>query len=150
MAHRFSNLALFNKKPLATNWRCFSSHFYPSQSEYVDEPIYPEIIDLSCKAKKERSKDAIGHEMKKLPTVEEKLIQLNEPKYYGFWSLQLREHCISYNALPFVQFATRTALTYQLPHLYATLDESVTNLLPKLKELVSELILQDLESVANK
>lgn len=143
MAHRFSSLTVrvAGKPGLSCSCRLFSSHFHPVESEYVDEPCYPPIVDLSRQARKNRAADAVAQSVTDLPTVEEKLIQLNEPKYYGFWSLKLSERLIGHNLLPFIQFATRTTLSRDLPKV----SEQAAALAPALSDKVQQAIVQEFE-----
>ena len=149
MAHRLPNLIRTTKKPAHyVSCRLLSSHFYPVENEYVTQPIYPPILDTSRKAKWERTMDGIAKTVTDQPTVEEKLIQMNEPKYYGFWSCKLVEQVLIYNALPFVQFATRTTVSSGLPQSHG-LEERASNLLPQLKEKVEAVIVQETESAGS-
>lgn len=72
------------------------------------EPVYLPAEDLSFKAKSKRKKQAWHEKIKKLQTIEEKLFELNMPRYYGWKSLFLNEHMIPYNALSHAQYITRT------------------------------------------
>nr|XP_014102318.1 39S ribosomal protein S30, mitochondrial [Bactrocera oleae] len=77
-------------------------------TEYTDEPIYPEIQDLSFKACKGRETESWHEEIRKVPTVEEKLIKINMPRYYGFKVVNLSDSKVPYNCLPAMQHYTRT------------------------------------------
>lgn len=79
----------------------------PAQ-EYVDIPQYPEIQDLSLRHKQIRKKEAWHKTIAKLPTVEEKAIKLNMPRYYGYKVVRLNEEQLPYNCLPAIQHYTRT------------------------------------------
>lgn len=138
MAHRILRVRLFGK-------RTFSSRFFPVEKEYSDEAIYPPILDLSRQSVKDRKIDEVARHITNLPTVEEKLIELNAPKYYGWWSTQLRDVNIPYNALPFVQFATRSCVEKKLPGLYSELDEAASKYSSALKDSVQQIILQEFE-----
>jgi small subunit ribosomal protein S30 len=105
-------------------------------------------LDLSYEARKERKIEEIAQNITKLGTVEEKLIELNAPKYYGWWALNLYERVISYNALPFTQFATRTCLVNELPSIYNDVDEIALKSLPNIKDKLNDLLLQEFEYVS--
>jgi len=138
MAYRIIRVQLLPK-------RTFSSRFFPVEKEYTDEAIYPPIINLSRQSVKDRRIDGIAQHITSLPTVEEKLIELNAPKYYGWWSSQLQEAKIPYNALPFIQFATRSTIEKKLPSLYSELDDAASKYCSNLKDKVQNVILQELE-----
>ena len=147
MAHRIAVANKATKKTLISQCRRISSYFQPSESEFTPEPVYPPILDLSYQAVKDRNIEAVAQKITNLPTVEEKLIELNEPKYYGWWACQLKERKIPYNALPFAQFATRTCLVDELPSIYTGFDEVASKSLPFIKDKLSDLILQELQYV---
>lgn len=77
-------------------------------AEYTDESIYPEIQDLSFKARKGRETESWHEQIRKVPTVEEKLIKINMPRYYGFKVVSLNDSKVPYNCLPAMQHFTRT------------------------------------------
>lgn len=72
------------------------------------EEVYPPIEDLSLKARSKRKKQAWHEKIKNIYTVEEKLFELNMPRFYGWKSLFLNEHTIPYNSLSHAQYITRT------------------------------------------
>lgn len=72
---------------------------------------YPEIVSVTPRAIYRRQQEAYFDKIKKLGTVEEKLIALNLPKYYGWPSFILKENVVPYNYLPFAQFFTRTVIS---------------------------------------
>lgn len=150
MAYRlaFAN-RLAKTLPNSLNQQCrrLSSYFQPSESEYVDVPVYPQILDVSPPAINTRKIEEGAQKITKLPTVEEKLIELNAPKYYGWWACQLTDNIVPYNVLPFYQFATRSAVQEGLPSIYSNADEAAAQYLPIVKDRLSELILQEFEYV---
>lgn len=147
MAHRLVLLMEVARRPLSTQSLRFSSYFQPSDSEYNETAIYPPIFDLSREAVKERKIETEAQRISSLPTVEEKLIELNMPKYYGWWACRLYEGIIPYNPLPFTQFATRTCLSQGLPSGYNQLDSVASALVPNIKNKVIDLLLQELDYV---
>jgi len=84
------------------------------------EPIYPPIEDLSYKMKWKRKKQDWHDKIKNLETVEEKLFEINMPRYYGWKSLILKEHFIPYDSLSHAQYFTRTHIVKEsgLPAYY--------------------------------
>lgn len=85
------------------------------KSSSSDNVSYPKILDLSRQACKERKKIAWHEEVKKLNTIEEKLIKVNMPKYYGWQMIRLTDQQFPYNTLPYVQHYTRTQFEDGLP-----------------------------------
>lgn len=80
-------------------------------AEYTKEPQYPPIQELSFKANQLRKRASWYEHIRELPTVEEKLLALNMPRYYGYKCLMLRDDQFRYDCLPFVQHSTRTVFT---------------------------------------
>ncbi|XP_067642227.1 large ribosomal subunit protein mL65 [Eurosta solidaginis] len=78
------------------------------ESEYNEEAIYPEIQDLTFKACKKREAESWHEQIRKVPTVEEKLIKINMPRYYGYKVVTLKDTKVPYNCLPAMQHYTRT------------------------------------------
>lgn len=76
---------------------------------------YPEILDLSPEETKKREDFAWYEAVKKCGTIEEKLIKVNMPKYYGWQMMMMTDKMIPYNALPYVQQYTRTQFERGLP-----------------------------------
>lgn len=110
----------------------------------VNEPQYPSIIEQGPLAEKLRRKEKWHDWIKSHDTVEEKLFELNMPKYYGWRSVILRDNAVPYNFLPWAQFATRTHLEIAdtIP-LYsdASLDSTASKLVSQLKSDVENVIL---------
>lgn len=81
-----------------------------ADSEYSEVAEYPPILDDSYKAKKSRTQLQWREKIKKISTIEEKLIEINLPKYYGYKCVLLDEKTFPYNTLPFFKYATNTEL----------------------------------------
>lgn len=86
----------------------------------TENVIYPPILDLSYRARRKKRYENWHNKIKKLETVEEKLIGINMPHYYGWKSLCLEEGKIPYNSLKHAQYITRTHVTNdnKLPDFY--------------------------------
>lgn len=110
--------------------------------EYTDKPVYPEILDLSYEAKRARKKQELYEEFKKVGTVEEKLIKINLPRYYGFQSLMLAEDYLPYNCLDFMRHVTRTDLIELegLPEYYKQHAEAAKAVVERVKGDVQDII----------
>jgi len=74
------------------------------------EPAYPEIRDPSFKARKQKDAADWHEEIRQVPTVEEKMIKINMPRYYGYKVVDFNDSKIPYNALPLTQHYTRTVV----------------------------------------
>lgn len=85
------------------------------QSTETKRLEYPPILDMSKKAKLLREEIAWHEEVKKLNTIEEKLIKVNMPKYYGWRAIVLNDKSIPFNALPYIKQYTRTQFEEGLP-----------------------------------
>ncbi|XP_055913810.1 28S ribosomal protein S30, mitochondrial [Eupeodes corollae] len=81
-----------------------------ASDEYTDKPEYPEIFELSREARMRREKQSWHEQIQSVPTVEEKLIKINMPRYYGFKTVMLNSAENPYNCLPLNQHYTRTVL----------------------------------------
>ena len=95
-----------------------------NKNELVDTDIkYPPILDLSRPARKRREREEWHTKVKKLGTVEEKIFELNMPRYYGWKVLKLTEGLIPYDPLPKAQFLTKTHIVEEpkLPSFYDNL-----------------------------
>lgn len=91
-----------------------------NEVEDTSKPMYLPIEDLSWKAKFKRTKQAWYDKIKSLETVEEKLFEINMPRYYGWKSLIIKEHFIPFDALSHAQYITRTHIVKEsgLPEYY--------------------------------
>ncbi|XP_068210729.1 large ribosomal subunit protein mL65 [Palaemon carinicauda] len=90
-------------------------HEATALSEYSPEPEYPPIQDMSRAAYRRRKKEAWHEKVKNLPTVEQKFIELNMPKYYGYWSCQIKDNWHKINGGDFIKYATRTHVSKDFP-----------------------------------
>ena len=109
--------------------------------EYTATPQYPPILDLSYKKRKEREKDAVHEKVQAVPTIEEKQIKLNMPKYYGFKCHMFHENEVPYDQLDLVQYITKTHLVVNddLPDYYK--DVNVDELCRDVKSQVEDALL---------
>ncbi|KAJ4433110.1 large ribosomal subunit protein mL65 [Periplaneta americana] len=112
------------------------------EQEYTDTPQYPPILDTSYEARKRREKSEWHEQIKSLKTVEEKLMKINMPRYYGWRTTMFEENDIPYNCLPLVQHATRTHLKdfKGLPSYLPKLDEA-DELMLEIKPQIEEALL---------
>lgn len=102
---------------------------------------YPEIVDLSKTASREREQLAWHEEVKNCHTIEEKLIKVNMPKYYGWKMMMLNDKKFPYNSMPFIQHYTRTQFEDGLPkewnkHSTEELDELVNGIKDQIEDAV--------------
>ncbi|XP_012528781.1 28S ribosomal protein S30, mitochondrial [Monomorium pharaonis] len=117
------------------------------KSEIKDaiEPVYSPIEDLSWKAKQKRNKQAWHDKIKGLETVEEKIFEINMPRYYGWKSLILKEHVIPYNTLSHTQYYTRTHIVKEsgLPAYYNNVisTEQLDRMVQEIKNDVEDSII---------
>ncbi|GLG96810.1 Uncharacterized protein GBIM_03711 [Gryllus bimaculatus] len=88
--------------------------------EYTEKPEYPPILDLSRDAVKKRNDEVWHNKIKNLEILEEKLMEVNMPRYYGWPCIGLFEGKVPYGSLQFAQYITRTFIVTQqeLPMLY--------------------------------
>lgn len=100
--------------------------------EYTEVAQYPDIKDLSFTARKEREALSWQEQVQKAPTVEEKMIKINMPRYYGYKVVQLNDERLPYNCLPAIQHYTRTLYEYLPSELKE--DEIITSHVMTVKE----------------
>lgn len=77
-------------------------------SEYNEVAEYPPIVDPCLIKRKERINLHYREKIKQIGTIEEKQLQINLPRYYGYKCLMLNDKIYPYNTLPFFQYATNT------------------------------------------
>lgn len=94
---------------------CAAQNAFLKTTEYDEKVEYPPIIDQSKEAVKQREKMAWHEQVKKLNTIEEKLIKVNMPAYWGLRTTPLENDEYHYNCLPYFQHWTRTQYENGLP-----------------------------------
>lgn len=116
-----------------------------SNETAVAEPaVYPPILDMSYHSKLKRKKEEWCNKIKRLETVEEKLFEINMPRYYGWKSLIVHENVVHYNSLQHAQYATRTHVIpeHGLPAFYDNIitSEELDSLVNDLKSSIEDII----------
>lgn len=103
---------------------------------------YPPIVDNSKKVVAEREKLAWHEKVKNCPTIEEKLIKVNMPAYWGLRTTPLINDEYHYNCFPYFQHWTRTQYEYGLPTGWFksstdVIDDLVKNIRDQVMEAIS-------------
>ncbi|XP_059621463.1 large ribosomal subunit protein mL65 [Phlebotomus argentipes] len=131
---------------LCQHSRLLTTSAAPANEEYVSEPQYPEILDLSFRARKYRQKQTWHDKLRRVASVEEKLLGINMPRYYGYKCVMLNDQKIPYNSLPFTQFATRTAFREadKLPDFYRRYDEAAERIAGAVQGAIEEVLEHEL------
>lgn len=114
------------------------------EQEYANQAEYPPIQNLTYRARKKREQETWHSRMARLSSVEEKLYEINMPKYYGYKANMLTDQKFPYNVKPFVQYATRTCFQSGLPQYYDPLQEEATKLLEGIRSELEDTILFEL------
>lgn len=105
------------------------------RDEYTAEPQYPPIRELTFRAKQLRKRAGWYDHIQSLPTVEEKLLELNMPRYYGYKCLMLSDDKFPYDCLPLAQHSTRTSLSDNgLPTLYDALRSQAESFVDTIRD----------------
>lgn len=99
--------AILLKYPKIRITRAFSTAL-AQQETPKDAVEYPPIVDNSFKEKFNRRRVAKYDRIKECPTIEEKIIELNMPRYWGFRCLMMGDQWYPYNSLPMVRYSTKT------------------------------------------
>lgn len=109
--------------------------------EKTDTVEYPPILDDSKKAVSDREKIAWHEEVKKIKTIEEKLIKVNIPAYWGLRTTPLENDEYYYNSLPYFQHWTRTQYESGLPSgWFKRTPEEIDGLVNTIRDQVIESI----------
>ncbi|XP_061400054.1 large ribosomal subunit protein mL65 [Musca vetustissima] len=104
--------------------------------EYWETPQYPEIKDTSFAGRKQDEARSWHEQIQKTPTVEEKLIKINMPRYYGYKVVHMNEERLPYNCLPAIQHYTRTHFEPMEKELKE--DEKLSTYVNKMKDRIVE------------
>ncbi|CAK1542237.1 unnamed protein product [Leptosia nina] len=136
-------------KPKLLALRKYAQVALPEENEYTDTPVYPDIQDASLQARKLRERESVYANIRNLNTVEEKQIGLNMPRYYGWPCVQFKEDHIMYNAMPLVQYYTRTYFktTDKLPEHYNQFSEIASSIVNEIKSLIEDCIVIENEGL---
>lgn len=129
------------KSPLsAFNRKC--SAVQNVQELPAEKAEYPPIYDMAPPAVAERRKIAWHEAVKNLKTIEEKLLKVNMPYYYGLRTTPLVNDEYHYNCLPYIQHWTRTQVENGLPADWCKRSkEEVGGLVNKIRDEFIEAIL---------
>lgn len=115
------------------------------QSQVECKPEYPPIVDECFYSRKVRDRKKWHNKVKDLSTVEEKLFELNMPRYYGWRSYTLEEHRVPYNCLRTIQSITKTYIHEKaaLPSFYDNIinDEALDSCVQDVKSQIQEALL---------
>lgn len=130
--------------PISRDW-ARRNHSAAPLDEYTDVPEYPPILDVSTEAKKKRKTEAWHQKITDLPTLEQKLMELNMPKYYGYWACKLLDTKPTLQGTSFTQYATRTHVVEGLPDGYHE-KEAAATLAKELKGPVEDLLLLNFQA----
>lgn len=113
----------------------------PSTDDTPKRVEYPPILDLSKGAIAEREKLKWHNEVKKLNTIEEKILKMNMPYYYGLRTIPLQNDEYHYNCLPYFQHWTRTQYEDGIPETWFNQSaEDVDRLVAAVREQIIEAI----------
>lgn len=108
------------------------------------EVEYPPILDLSYRAVRTRKKEEHYALVRRQETVEEKLIAVNMPRYYGWTSVLMKENEVHYDSLEQAQFVTRTHILLKagLPAVYDTVisTEALDSIVENVRSQVEEVL----------
>jgi small subunit ribosomal protein S30 len=97
------------KSPRNQLCRSFSTALQSTEAT-SDTAQYPPIVKLDKISRYAMKKQEWVEKIRKIPTIEEKLLELNMPRYYGYRCLMLDDKKLPYNALPYIQYITNTEL----------------------------------------
>ncbi|XP_011305241.1 uncharacterized protein mRpS30 [Fopius arisanus] len=136
------NSRLCIKYPAPAKIIRFSSGAVATIQNQTEKVEYPPILDTRFKASYRRYLEKKHDAVKNVKTVEEKMIKLNMPKYWGFKTLMYEEGRIFYNELPHAQYITRTHVMREpkLPDSYDNLmaSDDLEGLVKEIKELFDD------------
>lgn len=102
---------------------------------------YPPIQDISQKAEDERKKMAWHEAVKGVKTIEEKLIKVNMPAYWGLRTTPLENDEYHYNCFPYFQHWTRSLYENGLPNAWLKRSaEEIDGIVNNIREQIIESI----------
>lgn len=146
-------LSLFSiklNKSLASRFRpgisilrqyCAAQNAVAQSAESLEKVEYPPILDPSRKAVADREKLKWHDQVKNCGTIEEKLIKVNMPAYWGLRTTPLLNDEYHYNCFPYIQHWTRTQYGNGLPSdWFKSPAEKVDALVNDVREQVIEAI----------
>lgn len=142
-----NEVALFRK--CGTNSKCSYSTDAVVVGTHSTDSNYPPILDPSPTEVYKRERDAKLDKMKRLGTVEEKLIGINMPRYYGWSSIVLQEGNYPFNFMPFVQHITRTDFqtTEMFPFPQSHDESHVKNVIKIIRPQLQDALLMELSKI---
>ncbi|CAG7838182.1 unnamed protein product [Allacma fusca] len=124
------------------------------EEDYSETPDYP-VIDPETRGLSEVSKKYLKDRLdwvdsiKNSPTVEEKLIQLNMRRKYGWKTNVINEDMFGYDCTPYYKFITRTYLVPEngLPAIYSDtfLTEKARHFAEQLREPLKDILRLEFE-----
>ncbi|KAG7300263.1 hypothetical protein JYU34_015833 [Plutella xylostella] len=129
--------------------RQYSQPAILDQNEYTETPEYPPIQDLSLQSRKARERQSVYDKIRKVKTIEEKQIALNMPRYYGWKCIMLTDQKVPYNAMPVIQFYTRSHFiqSEKLPDTYTETEAIASDIVKEIKSDVEDIIAIEHEGV---
>ncbi|XP_077298426.1 mitochondrial ribosomal protein S30 [Arctopsyche grandis] len=111
---------------------------------------YPPIEDLSPEAKFRRLRIARDEAVKAVPTIEEKIIKINMPKYYGWRSFLFKDGLLPVHALTPIQYFTKTQLIVNdtLPSFYLPLAPAAEYHAQRLRPQIEEMLVAEYQGIS--
>ncbi|XP_023334071.1 39S ribosomal protein S30, mitochondrial [Eurytemora carolleeae] len=110
--------------------------------EYSETAMYPPISRYRTDDEKSAAK--ARDLVRECDTVEEKMYQINRPKYYGWWSYIMQPDKIPADLLDFTKFSTWTHVEQGLPEYFhnQVLDTQAKSILAEVAPLI-EMVVRD-------
>lgn len=123
-----------------------------SSTSAESAPQYPEIKDITWRGRRKDEAAAWRQKIQDLGTVEEKLIAVNMPRYYGWKCIMMKEGMVFYDGLPLCQHLTKTHLVEGLPSIYNTneAEDAATQLANEVKSEVEEVLIYEMSRSMSK
>jgi len=112
-------------------------------NEYNENPKYPPISKFKSKDEERTAK--AKSMVQNLGTVEEKMYQINRPKYYGWYSYMIDPDYMPADVLDFAKFSTWTSVREGLPNYFQdqNLDEKSAKVINEIGQLIEQVILNE-------
>lgn len=119
---------------------CTPYHIPSIEDEYNPVPKYPAIRDNSKKAVTRQQEETWYQKIERQDTVEEKLFEINVPRFWGWKCLMLKEARLPYNSLSLNQYITRTHVldAKEMPEYYSINKELAGKLAAELKGCIED------------
>lgn len=119
-------------------------HGPPKPNEYTSKPLYPPIPQY--RSENEKRVSVAKEAVKNMSTVEEKMYQINRPKYFGWYSYLIDPNYLPVDILDFSKFSTWTHVVDELPEYFTNkaVEDEANTILAEISPLLEQVLCNEL------